>query len=67
MNPDYESREFEYTTREAYSEVATIGILSKKMFLKFRKIHRKTPVPESLLLKKCLRHRCLPVNFAKFL
>ena len=45
---------------------------------KFRKIHRKTPAPESLLskvaglrhanlLKKRLAHRCLPVNFAKFL
>ena len=45
---------------------------------KFHKIHRKTPAPESLLskvaglrhanlLKKRLAHRCLPVNFAKFL
>ena len=45
---------------------------------KFRKIDRKTPAPESLLskvaglrhanlLKKRLAHRCLPVNFAKFL
>ena len=50
----------------------------KKVFLEFRKIHRKTPVPESLfnkvaglrpatLLKKRLWHRCFPVNFAKFL
>ena len=50
----------------------------KKVFLKFRKIHRKTPVPEPLfnkvaglrpatLLKKRLWHRCFPVNFAKFL
>ena len=42
------------------------------------KILRKTPVPESLLnkvaglrsatlLKKRLRHRCFPVNFAEFL
>ena len=34
---------------------------------KFRKIHRKTHVPETLLLKKRLWHRCFPVNFAKFL
>ena len=50
----------------------------KKVFLKIRKINRKTPVPESLfnkvaglrpasLLKKRLRHRRFPVNFAKFL
>ena len=46
---------------------------NKKMYsYKFRKIHRKTPVPESLfnkvaglrpatLLKKRLWHRCFPV------
>ena len=45
---------------------------------KFRKIHRKTPVPKSLFnkvaglrpvtsLKKEPWHRCFPVNFAKFL
>ena len=43
---------------------------------KFGKIHRKTPVPESLflikfaastLLKKRLQHRCFSVNLAKFL
>ena len=50
----------------------------KRCSWKFRKIHRKTPVPESLfnkvaglrpatLLKKRLWHRCFPVNFAKFL
>ena len=44
---------------------------------KFRKIHRKTPVSESLFkqsfrpqssnfIKKRLWHRCLPVNFSKF-
>ena len=38
----------------------------------FFKIRRKTPVSESLLLKrsllkKILWHRCFPVNFAKFL
>ena len=50
----------------------------KRCSLKFRKIHRKTPVPESLfnkvagpipatLLKKRFRHRSFPVNFMKFL
>ena len=55
------------------------GVLRKKYSQKFCKIHRKTPVPESLfnkveifksslfLLKKRLWHRCFPVNFAKFL
>ena len=40
------------------------------MFLKFCKIHRKIPVPESQtcnFIKKRLWHRCFPVNFAKFL
>ena len=44
----------------------------KKCSLKFRKIHRKAPVPEphlclrpSILLKKRLWHRCFHVNFAK--
>ena len=51
----------------------------KKGVLKiFCKIHRKTPVSESLfnkvarlrpatLIKKKLWHKCFPVNFAKFL
>ena len=43
----------------------------KKCSQKFDKIHRKTPVPESLrpatLLKKRLWHRCFPVSFVKFL
>ena len=50
----------------------------KRCSKKFRKNHRKTPVPESLfykvsglrpatLSKKRLRHRCFPVNFVKFL
>ena len=53
------------------------GILLKRCFQKFRKIHRKTPVPEPLfdkvailrpapLLKKRRWHRCFPMNFAKF-
>ena len=48
----------------------------KRCSQKFCKIHRKTPVAESLfyksctsatLLKKRLGHKCFPVNFAKFL
>ena len=54
-------------------------VFCKKVVLKkFHKIHRKTPVPESLfnevaglmnifLLKKSLRRRCFPLNFAKIL
>ena len=34
------------------------------MCLRFRKMHKKTPVPESLFEQI---HRCFPVNFAKFL
>ena len=39
----------------------------KRCSWKLHKIHRKTPVPESLLWKKRLWHMCFPVNFAKFL
>ena len=56
-------------------------VLVEKTFpYKVHKIHRKTHVPESLLLKSCrprprpatffkkkLWHRCFPVNFLKFL
>ena len=53
-------------------------IRKKTCSYKFRNIHRKTTVPESLfntvaplrpatLLKKRLWHWCFPVNFAKFL
>ena len=46
----------------------------KRCSYKFRKIHRKTPVPECLFKESCkLRsatllktHRCFPVNFTKF-
>ena len=31
------------------AEAATAGVLSKKLFLKFRNIQRKTPVLESLI------------------
>ena len=50
----------------------------KKVFLKFRNIHKKTPLLESLLnnvaglkssnfFEKRLHHRYFPVNIAKFL
>ena len=59
-------------------EASTRGVLWKKVFLEILQIHRKTSVPESfynkvtalrpaILLKERLRHRCFPVNFAKFL
>ena len=65
-------------TRQSCTEAATGGILRKKLFLKFHKIHRKTPVPGSLfnkvaglrivtLLKNRLWHRCFSVNFTKFI
>ena len=53
--------------------------LNKRCSWKYRKIHRKIPVPECLFFnkvagpmpatffKKKLWHRCFPVNFAKFL
>ena len=52
-------------------------LFCQRCFWKFRKIFRKSPVLESLLnkataherenlLKNRLRHRCFPVNFAKF-
>ena len=54
------------------------GFCKKGVLKKFHKIHLKTPVLESLfnrvlgmrhatLLKKRLRHRCIYVNFVKFL
>ena len=44
----------------------------KRCSWKFRKIHRKTPVPESLFfscnfIKMRLWLKCFPVNFVKFL
>ena len=52
--------------------------LQNKRFRKFRKIHRKRLMLESLfnkvadrkaynLIKKRLQHRCFPVNIEKFL
>ena len=42
-------------------------VLCKKVVLKISQIHRKTPVPESLFLKKRLWHKCFSMNFEKFL
>ena len=36
-----------YKEKDA-GKAATGGLLCKKMFLEFNKIHRKTPVPDSL-------------------
>ena len=44
--------------------LATEGVLKKKVLLKFRKIHRKTPVPEPLFNKVLM---CFHVNLSKFL
>ena len=43
-------------------------LCKKKCSYKIRKIHCKTPVPESLnFIKKETLRRCFPMNFAKFL
>ena len=57
------------------TEAVALGYYLKRCSWKFRKIHRKTPVPvpffkknwPATLLKKRLSHKCFPVNFAKFL
>ena len=51
-----------YKTAEAVVRTCSV----KKEFLKFCKIHKKTPVPESTLLKKRLWPKCFPVNFENF-
>ena len=48
-------------TLTEYSEAANRGVLWRKVIVKFRKFHRKTPI------KKRLWHRCFPVKFVKFL
>ena len=48
------------------TEVATRGVLLKRCSYKFRKIHRKTPVPEPPF-NKVAGLRRFPVNFAKCL
>ena len=40
--------------------------MKKGVLRKFRKVHRKTPALDSLLLKR-LQHSCFPLKFAKFL
>ena len=51
------------------------GVLQKKVFWKFCKIHKKTPVEKFLywssrqtvnLLEKCLQHDCFPVILRNF-
>ena len=42
----------------------------RKVFLKFRNVHRKTPKLESLFNKVAglrLQHRCFPLNIVQFL
>ena len=51
-----------FSLLEAVTQMCSVNRCSWK----FHKIHRKTPVPESLLLKKRLRHRCFPVIFVNF-
>ena len=53
------------TQKKVISKAATGGVLLKKVFLNFRKFHRKTPLLE-FVLKRKFQHRCFPVNFAKF-
>ena len=51
-------------------EAAIRRYLAKYVFLKFRYIHSKTSVLESLFNKVaelCYQHRCFPVNIANFL
>ena len=52
------------------------NVLIKKLFLKSHNIHRKIPVLDSLFnkkdftknfIEKILKHKCFPVNVAKFL
>ena len=48
------------------------GVLSKRCFLKLRKIHRKALVLESHFnkfegLRERLQHSCFPMNFVKVL
>ena len=58
-----------------YQKQSPGGVLRKRFYLKFCKIHRKTHLTGSLfkkvaslrlanLLKKRLLHRCFPMNFA---
>ena len=54
---------------ETSERLAVVRVLCKKRYSEnFRKIHKKTPVLESLfnLRLQRLQRRCFPVNFAKF-
>ena len=52
-----------------FLKVKSSEAVAQRCSQKFRKIHRKAPVPEfsATLLKKGLWHRCFLVNFAKFI
>ena len=51
-----------YSTKKMFLEVSTGKHLHRSLF--FSKVAGINP---ATLLKKTLRHRCFPVNFAKFL
>ena len=60
------------TLRDSINKKKLTEVLCKKRCsYKFRKIHRKIPMCQSLrpatLLRKRLWHRCFPVNFTKFI
>ena len=66
-----------FWARNTYMQKQPLEVFYKKRCSrKFRKIHRKKPVPESVfwlklqrpatLLKKSLWHRCFPVTLAKW-
>ena len=68
---DYSPKGLNCSSKIQLSEV----FLKESCFLKFRNIHGKKPVLESLkvacfqtcsVIKKRLQHRCFHVNFAKF-
>ena len=62
-NPLFELESVFRTLSNIYYQKQPPQVFCKKRCpQKFRKIHRKTPVPE----KQRLWHRCFPVNFAKF-
>ena len=63
MVNDFPHSNYSFTS---ISEAVSPEVFCKKVLLKFGKIHRKTPVLESFLIKKVLLkrrvlHRCFPV------
>ena len=60
-----------FNHRATIQKQPLVDTLHNRRYCKFRKIHRKTPVPKKDFLiglarnfvKKRLRHRCFPVNF----